>query len=190
MGYHPAFGALPAPAQPIVDYLPIPEGDAGLAWTLARIAANIQGWNPLTDQLALAFPTDPGFTETETAAEIFYWVKRHLIYMDEVFSYASEVSDSIATPDAIVSQILYAGKAYGDCAHYTSLLGALYVRHGWPVTLIWVKTAHPQKGIQDHVFPTVETDEGVFAADGIIRDWQFGDEIPPEERLSQVEVPV
>lgn len=186
MGYHP--GPLPSPQM---QYVPIPEGDAGLFLTLHRIAQNIRGHNPLTDALALRFPSDPGMTETEAAAEMFAWAQQHIRYLEEEFPLQSDISDSIATPDAILVQIMRHGWTWGDCAHYATLLGALYVRHGWPVTLAWVKTHNPEKlnGIEDHVFVLVETDDGMFTADGIVPE-PFGWEIPAEEQLGRVELPV
>lgn len=187
MGYHP-----PSPlGAPLVQYVPIPEGDAGLAVTLQHIARGIRGHNPLTDALAADFAdAHPELTETELCSLIFAWVQDHMVYEEEAFA-NPDVSDAIATPDAIVAEIAREGEAIGDCAHYSSVLGGLYLRLGLSVSLCWVKTADPRKRppITDHVFILVETDDGTYTADGIVPE-PFGWAIPDEERLSETVVPV
>lgn len=144
----------------------------------------------MSDRLAAIFAqrgVEMGLPDTALADMIFRWAQASIRYYEE--QQTAEVSDAISTPDAILSAIQARGKAMGDCADFSTILGAIYIRLGWPVKLMWIKSAHPTKGIEDHVWPAVYLDGHWIDADGIVPE-PFGWSVPMAERLSQFELPV
>jgi transglutaminase-like putative cysteine protease len=165
-------------------FIPIPEGEGGALATLAHMAGLIRQPDPLVDD----FTDKMSVLDAEGAAlaeQIFEWVRARMVYTPDLNN--GLVVEEIRTPGYLLREIATIGNALGDCDDYVVLLGALYRRLGFPVTLVAVST-HEDRQL-DHVYLAVDTEEGRVAADGIM--WEpFGWEVPTDEQTNRLEYPV
>ncbi|MCI0371231.1 MAG: hypothetical protein L0214_07580 [candidate division NC10 bacterium] len=164
-------------------FVPIPEGEAGKLATLRHMAGLICAPDPLvdavTDKMSVA---GAGWGPLRLAEGTFEWVRGHMLYMPDYNN--GVVIEEIRTPGYLLHEIGVLGRAIGDCDDYVVLLGALYKRLSFGVTLVAVSTVR-----LDHVYLVVHTGEGSAAADGIT-DFPFGWEVPEGEVSDRVEYPV
>jgi len=167
-------------------FIPIPEGNDGALSTLRHMAGLICAPDPLVDALTDKMSVEgDGVSEVGVAERVFKWVRAHMLYTPDFNN--GVVIEEIRTPGYLLHEIGALGSAIGDCDDYVVLLGAVYRRLGFPVTLVAV-SVHPDKML-DHVYLAIETDEGRVAADGIVPE-PFGWEVSDEEITNRVEWPV
>lgn len=167
-------------------YVEVPDGPESALATLRYMAAVIRDPDPLVDQASdiLSLQLE-SLTNAEQAAAIFEWVRSHMTYTPD---FNDDLTiEEIRRPGYLLIEIGRLGTALGDCDDYVVLLGALYRRLGYPVTLIAISRSEDR--ILDHVYLAVDTDEGRFTADGIVPE-PFGWECPDEEITNRVEVAV
>jgi transglutaminase-like putative cysteine protease len=170
----------------------IPEGVPGRIMTLERMRALIRAPDPLVDAVVAAFLDNPAYGDLEPhalAAALYRWVQDRMLYTPDPQD--GELIDEIKTPGYLLEEIFRYGHTLGDCDDYVVLLGALYWRLGYRVTLVGI--TREADGVPDHVYLTVETPEGVVAADAIPvhgLSQPFGWEIPAAEVTNRVEVAV
>lgn len=163
-------------------YTEIPDGNAGVLATLARMAELIREPSPHIDAWAqhLADVADAQGADDRMVAEaVFEWVRLHMVYVDDQSSH--DVADEIHTPEWLLDEIARMNHALGDCDDFVILLGALYHALGYGVLLVAI-------GIQDdnleHVYLHVVTPDGQFPADPI-RPEPFGWEVDEADRTVQ-----
>ena len=161
-------------------FIPIPEGNLGSWETLKRMAAFIRQPDALVDE-TVARMTRAGWPP----ARVFRWVQDHVLYYPDFNN--GVVIEELYTPGYLLMEIARLGAPIGDCDDMTDLLGAIWTRQGYPVTLEGI-SRHTDR-LLDHVYLYLDGPEGRIAADAIVPH-PLGWEVPAQEVTNRVEMPV
>lgn len=135
----------PEQEKPSDELVAIPDGQAGIAATLAQMVRLTKEYrtNPvirrLAESIVTAVPSKNWYTE---AAAIQEWVRNNIRYTQDVYDV-----ETLKTPLTLLMD------RYGDCDDMSMLAGTLLQTIGHPVRYVAVGTQEP--GQFDHVY--VET---------------------------------
>jgi hypothetical protein len=174
-------------ARPVVHEVYIPEGNAGILLTAARMRALILAPSRRgAAALGQALEGQLHLGQVAKAGLIYRWVQAHMVYTAD-----GEMPDSVPreeelrAPDYLLAAIDNAGRAQGDCDDWVILMGHLFHLAGLPATMVLVSGR--ADGEFDHVYLRVGTEHGWIGADAI-HGAPFGWELDPALVTNRAEV--
>lgn len=170
----------------IAQWSHIPAGDAGIATTLARMRALVNGAlaDPGLVQLARWVVRGiDGHDREATTGALFDWFMAHYTYTLDPLSY-----ELVVAPRAMLNALARSGEIQGDCDDAATLLASMLEAVGVATRFRVVQTATPTPGDSGfgHVLIEAETAPGDWTPlDVTLTDARMGDR-PPLTRAEAI----
>lgn len=162
---------------PMVQLIPIAEGNDGARQTAGRLVGMIQG-SPTSSYVRWAIGaiyqtlsrgagnTAYSLPRSAVVAAVTRWVQERVRYLaDGTMPDSFPQAEEIRSPDYLLSLVYGKGQAWGDCDDFVALIGALLYAAGIAVRLILVQL-DDEPGYS-HVYLEAGTERGWLAVDAI-----------------------